>query len=149
MDKEFYMKFPSVFREALVSKIVSFDEDPETSFETFKAYRGIFRKNNKPFVPLDKTDFESQAEKSLRLNNNEQRNNRREINDKLGFYSCSVFTDINDISAALKFPQNDRCIVEGPVSDENGCIRHASDNSHVDWWLYEKTGDFWNEYKVV
>ena len=149
MNNNFYMKFPSVFRNALVSGLVSFETDPEITFKTFNAYRGVFRKKGESFIPLTKLDFESQAEKQEKLNNNIQRRNRRQIKDNLGFYSCSVFTDKTDILAALKFPQDDRCVVSGPVSDSNGCIRRSSENSHIDWWLYENTEEFWKDYIVV
>lgn len=71
------MKFPSVLREALLSGDVAFDDMPQISFASFRAYRGIFRKNDKPFIPLERSDFDSQAEKSVRISNNERRRNRR------------------------------------------------------------------------
>ncbi len=149
MNINFYMKFPSVFRDDLISGIVAFETEPEVTFKTFNAYRGVFKKKGETYVPITKLDFESQAEKQERVNNNIQRRNRSQIKDRLGFYSCSVFTDKTDIFTALKFPQDDRCVVSGSVSDTNGCIRRSSDNSHIDWWLYETTEDFWKYFRVV
>lgn len=147
MNEDFYMKFPSVLRDALLSGKISLPDNLEVEFNSFTAYRGIFRNDNIPFIPLERKDFDSQAEKALRTGN--ARKNRRRAVDDIGLYSCSVYTDISDIQVALKIPQYDRCIAKGTVSGKNGCIRRSFDTSHVDWWLYEKTSDFWNDFELV
>lgn len=149
MQKEFYLKFPAVLRDALVSGEVSFCDGVECEFETFSAYRGVFRKDGNSFKPLARSDFDSQAEKSLNEGHNEKRKNRRKIDNGAGFYSCSMFINLEEISKALKFPQKDRRIALGPVSMKNGCIRCSCENSHVDWWLYKDTDEFWKEYNLM
>lgn len=149
MDENFYMKFPSVLREALLSSDVAFDDMPQISFASFKAYRGIFRKKDKPFIPLERSDFDSQAEKSVRISDNERRRNRRRMSDGIGFYSCSVYKELDEISAALRFPQDDRRIAQVQVAEQDGCIRCSHETSHVDWWLYENTSSFWKDCTLI
>lgn len=142
MDKYFYLKFPSVFKMALQSGKVSFEEEVEVNYDEFEAFRGIFRREGESFSPLSRDDFKSQAEQG-------KKPSARNGGNSSSFYSCSVYTDYKDIEVALNFPKQDRKIAKGVISQDNGCIYKSKDVSHVDWWLYEETSEFWKDYSII
>lgn len=146
MDVSYYERFPCVLREALKKEEVSFLKDgiePIMDFESFHAYRGIFRTGEeKTFDDITEKDFKSFAEAGRKWS-------PRICREKIRFYSCSVYTELSDIKAALKFPQEDRRIAYGPVDAKNGCVYFGKFDSHVDWWLYEKHTNFWKDFRIL
>ena len=63
MDLKFYEKFPCCFKTALKRGEVSFTEEPQIIYETFEAYRGIFREKGGNFSSITFDDFLSYAER--------------------------------------------------------------------------------------
>ena len=98
--------------------------------------------NSKDFSTITSHDFKSFAELGRKWS-------PRICREKVRFYSCSVYKELDDIKVALKFPQEDRRIAKGLIISNNGCIHRSSIDSHVDWWLYEKITDFWNSFRII
>ena len=143
MDLEFYEKFPCCFKNALKRGEVSFTEEPQIIYETFEAYRGIFREKGCNFSNINFNDFLSYAEKGKTYN--------PRFGSKDSFYSCSLYKNIEECKKALVFPnpKEDRQISLGPIIQSDGCIRERLKDSHVDFWIYENHSEFWKQYKIV
>lgn len=76
----------------------------------------------------------------------------RGIKVSLSSYSCSVFTDTEELKRALYFPKPTKFIAEGEISsvvdgDENyfGPIKKG-DTSHIDLWL-EEDAKPWQKFR--
>lgn len=143
MDLKFYEKFPCCFKNALKRGDVSFTEEPQIIYETFEAYRGIFRDKGGNFSSITFDDFLSYAEKGKTYN--------PRFGSKDSFYSCSLYKNLEECKKALVFPnpKEDRQISLGPVIQSDGCIRERLKDSHVDFWIYENHSNFWTKYRIV
>lgn len=135
--------YPLCFKDALKRGDVAFLEDPQVTFESFNAYRGIFRDKGGNFSNITFDDFLSYAELGKPYN---PRYGRKD-----SYYSCSEYKNLDECKKALVFPnpKEDRQISIGPVCQEDGCIKVSQTDSHVDFWIYENHTDFWTQYKIV
>ena len=123
------MRFRDTLQSALDNKIVTLDDAKiEYKYEEIKVYRGITRKDKTP-SDLNENDFLSQMEKSKKA---------RGIKvDELSSYSCSVFTDIQDLERALFFPKPTKFIAESKISSDTNYFGPIGrdDSSHINLWL--------------
>lgn len=140
MDKEFYLKFPCVLKSALLKGEVAFDE-AHTLIEYSKidVYRGITREKDDN-SEISKDDFLSYAE----LGRKPARGRKADI----GWYSCSFYTEKDELELALKLPRFNKKISKGFIKKENGPIRKSEKDSHIHCWLYEDS-DVEKAFKVV
>lgn len=143
MDLSLYEKFPCCFKNALKSGEVAFSCAPQITFKSLDVFRGIFREKGGDFSNITFNDFYSYAELGRKYN--------PRFGTKDSFYSCSVYKDYKECSTALKFPnpKEDRQISKGPINQNDGCIRERVEDSHVDYWIYEKHSNFWINFKIV
>lgn len=128
MDKEYYLRFPSVLRNALLMEEVSFEEDTKITYAPFKVFRGITREPGES-LDIQKTDFLSYAELKKKV--------RGKKAPGIGWYSCSCFIEKNELVEALKLPRYNKKIIEGIIKDEFGPQKTNYETKHVDLWLYE------------
>lgn len=146
MDKSFFSKFPQLFSNALENdELVTFDDIKiEVEFDNLEVYRGIFRDKNTDFskVEIVEKDFFSYAELGKKYN-------PRFCSKKICFYSCSVYTDVQNCKSALKFPgDDDRQIAKGIITKDDGSIYRGISN-HIDWWIYKQHSEYWKNFKIV
>lgn len=141
------MKFRHVLQNALEQGIVTFDSKAEYNYEEIKVYRGITRLDKEP-SSLIEDDFLSQIEKSEK----NSKKKARGIELSLSSYSCSVFTDTEELKRALYFPKPTKFIAEGEISsvadgDKNyfGPIKRGN-TSHIDLWL-EEDAKPWQKFR--
>ena len=94
MDIRFYEKFPCCFKNALKSGEVIFSQEPQIYFNSFRAYRGIFRTEGGNFSKITFDDFLSYAEKGKTYN--------PRFGPKDSFYSCSLYENHSDFWKKFK-----------------------------------------------
>ncbi len=125
---DYYNRFPSVLKKALLENKVRFPEELEKNFTPITAYRGIrFIEGKKEFI--DKNDFLSQAERELPGTNY----------DDIYEYSCSCYEDIDELWVAFKLPRKNKRIARGIIECKNGPIIKEKDTTHIHWFLFEDT----------
>lgn len=135
---EFYSKFPSVLKTFLVDNNMKFSEKTEFQYEDFVAYRGIIRENG-DFSSVNDNDFLSYAELGKKP--------RGVDTNSLGYYSCSLFLNAEQVEEALKLPKPNKMIIRGIVKCEDGPQETNSNTSHVHWWLFEKEHN-WKDFTL-
>ena len=144
MNTDFYSNFSTTLRIALQAGIVSFDGiDFEENFEPIIAFRGVFRNPGDSIGEITREDFCSQEEKGRKW---------RPIlgKNRLFNFSCSMFTDVEELKLALKFPGcGDRHIISGKITKEAGGITREKQSSHIHWWLYKNCGSFYETFDEV
>lgn len=139
MDEEYYMRFPSVLREALMSGRVSFKQGTKFAYAPFLVYRGITREPGESLA-ITRNDFLSYAELGKKP--------RGLKNPGISLYSCSCFVEKDELLAALKLPRFNKKIIFGELRDTYGPQRTNLANKHVDWWIYEQA-EFEHTFKVI
>ena len=127
-EKEYYMKFPSVLKQALLNGEVCFDDKTQKEYEPFEVYRGVVREKGET-LEVKKEDFLSYAELKKKP--------RGKKKVDIGWYSCSCFTEKKELEEALKLPRANKRIIKGKVKKEYGPQRTNETSKHVDWWLFE------------
>lgn len=127
---ELYSKFPVFLRNKLTTKEIEFPTGTRFEYESFTAFRGIFREPEDN-TPLNIEDMRSYYELGKR-----PRGMRNDDNDA-GLYSVSLYRSYDDIAMAFYFPKPGKKLAQGKVFPEGGPQYSAVETSHVDWWLYE------------
>lgn len=135
-EEQIYLKFPSVLKSFLSAHSISFSEQTLFTYSPFQAYRGVIREATDK-TPINKGDFLSYAElgKKPRGVN---------VND-IGYYSCSLFLNTQQLAEALKLPRPNKKIITGIVKCENGPQETNVRTQHVHWWLYDKN-NAWEDF---
>jgi hypothetical protein len=139
MDKEYYMRFPSVLRKALENREISFDEETKFSYAPFVVFRGITR-NKGDDLEIKRKDFLSYAELGKKP--------RGKKTADIGWYSCSCFLEKDELAEALKLPRYNKKIIKGTLEESYGPQKTNDETKHVDWWLYDKIS-FEKKFEVI
>lgn len=138
------MRFRDTLQSALDNKIVTLDDAKiEYKYEEIKVYRGITRKDKTP-SDLNENDFLSQMEKSKKTRG-------IKVDElELSSYSCSVFTDIQDLERALYFPKPTKFIAESKISSDTNYFGPIGrdDSSHINLWL-EADAKPWEIFQYI
>ena len=138
------MRFRDTLQSALDNKIVTLDDAKiEYKYEEIKVYRGITRKDKTP-SDLNENDFLSQMEKSKKARG-------IKVDElELSSYSCSVFTDIQDLERALYFPKPTKFIAESKISSDTNYFGPIGrdDSSHINLWL-EADAKPWEIFQYI
>lgn len=121
---DYYSRFPSVLKSALIQQTVNFLDSISMDFQPLHVFRGITRKKGDNTI-INHGDFLSQMEKGVGQSND------------ISTYSCSVFTSKEELQIAYHLPRNNRKIIKGTIEKKYGPILCDNDNKHVDWWLFE------------
>ncbi|WNY25245.1 hypothetical protein [Methanolapillus millepedarum] len=130
MDENYYLRFPSILKGALIERTVTFGDDVQFRYEPILAYRVIKREHGNE-MSVHRSDFKSKVEilKEERRGGNVDENN-------ISHYSCSLFQDLEILKTVMRLPGPSRKIIQGFVTDSYGpCLMS---DSHVDWWLFEQ-----------
>ena len=128
----FYNKFHQVLRENLINGNVCFPDNIKVNYNEFTAYRVISRKPEEADICINKDDFMSQ----MQLNKIKQVRPPVDPND-IGYYSCSLFTDVEQLKIIMRLPRPKKHLIKGLVKDKNGVCDSEDKKSHINWWLYE------------
>lgn len=128
MDKDNYMKFPSILRTKIQAGEFTFPKNTKFEYEPIQGYRGIERKEGDN-TPVTRKDFRSYAELKRR---------RRALNtEDPHYYGVSLYLDKGSVENALKFPRIDKKIACGKVYQQAGPIEVNEKTGHICWWLYD------------
>lgn len=140
MDIEYYNRFPTILRTALVSKKVKFPDSLQLEYNDLSVYRGVNYSAEK--TTINRNDFLSNVER--------QKINPLVVADdsKISSYSCSCYLTLDGIHILAKFPRKKMAIAKGIIKKEFGPIDINSDTAHVDLYLFDKA-DPSNEFEVV
>ncbi len=136
MNEEYYLKFPSVFKEKLRSGEIEFPPNIEVQYEAKIAYRCIIRKENDN-APVNRSDFKSYAE----LEKPAPRGRSYDTSSP-NYYGCSLYLNKSLVENALKLPKPGKIIAKVCVKQEGGPIQVNMDTQHVCWWLFEAYNEF-------
>ena len=149
IDEEYYLRFPSVLKKALLERKVVFGDHVFYKYEPIRAYRIIKRKSGDT-TPIQLNDFKSYMEQL-----NDRGNSRsRYINENdISSYSCSFFNDLASLEKKFKgashIPNSNHYkIIEGYVKDDYGPCDMNEKTKHIDLWLYDMC-DPSLEFKVL
>ena len=128
------MRFRDTLQSALDNKIVTLDDAKiEYKYEEIKVYRGITRKDKTP-SDLNENDFLSQMEKSKKARG-------IKVDElELSSYSCSVFTDIQDLEFIAESKISSDTNYFGPIGRD--------DSSHINLWL-EADAKPWEIFQYI
>lgn len=132
---EYYNRFPTMLRNALMSGRVRFSEHILYRYEDMLVYRGVKYGKNK--VKIDKTDFYSHAERELPGYNL----------DDINTYGCSCFEDLEELHMITKFPTKNKAIAKGWIKDQYGPCERSLENTHVNLFIYDNV-DISGEFEV-
>lgn len=135
IDNEYYERFPTVLRNALISGQVEFSQDVLFEYENMSVYRGIKYGKNK--IKIDKTDFYSHVERNI------PGVDRNDISS----YGCSCFEDLEELHMITKFPRRNKAIAKGTIKERFGPCKKSNKNTHVDLFLYDNI-DISGEFEV-
>lgn len=89
MADEYYLRFPSILKKALIEGNVSFDGNVRYEYPPIRAYRMIKRKNNDE-TSIQLSDFKSHVEREAEG----ERFSSRPDKNNIASYSCSLFIDL-------------------------------------------------------
>ncbi len=137
MNEEYYLKFPSVFKEKLKSGVIKFPSDTKFQYESKIAYRCIVRKENDN-APVNRSDFKSYAE----LGKTKAPRGLGYDTCSPNYYGCSLYLNKSLVENALKLPKPGKRIAKVCVKQEGGAIQINLDTQHVCWWLFEAYNKF-------
>lgn len=137
MNEDYYLKFPSVFKDKLIKGEIKFPQDTEFYYTSKIAYRCIIRKENDN-TPVNRNDFKSYAElcktRAPRGGNYDTKNPN--------YYGCSLYLNRASVENNLKLPKPGKRIAKVCVKQEGGPIQVNVDTQHVCWWLFETYNEF-------
>ena len=126
---EYYNRFPTILKDALVSGKVMFPNSLQREYEELCVFRGV--KYTAQKTEIDKSDFLSYIElkkKSPMLVADDS---------KISSYSFSCFLNMDEMRHQTKFPSKNKAIAKGVIKKEFGPIDINEDTSHVDLFLYD------------
>jgi len=136
MNKDYYLRFPSVLRNALKEGKVGFPKDLETEYGSEEVYRGVKYTENKKKITQE--DFKSQMEKGL----------PGFSETDIKSYSCSCFRDLEELHMAVHFPKKGRAVAKGIMRSEHGPRVREKGTTHIHWYLYDEI-DPSDEFEVI
>ena len=140
LDTEYYNKFHTVLKDALINGVIQFPASLQQEYEDLTVYRGVSYSKNKSVI--DKSDFLSNIERSIK-------NPLIIVDDEdVAYYSCSCYLDISEMRTRAKFPRKNKAIAKGIIKKEFGPIDINKDTSHVDLYLFDGV-DPSNGFEVV
>lgn len=128
MDEKYYLKFPSLLKEAIIQYNIEFPKETQTIYQRKEAFRGIVRKEGEVATP-NNDDFLSYAELGKIPRG-------RSIKD-IEIYSCSCYKTQKELEVGFKLPRPNRRIIKGLICDNKGCICVSKESGHIHWWIYE------------
>ncbi len=129
-DMEYYNRFPTVLKNALINGTVKFPDSLQCEYEDLVVYRGVSYSKNK--TTIDKSDFLSNMERNLI-------NPMVPVDSKnISSYSCSCYLNIDEMRMCAKFPRKNKAIAKGIIQKEFGPIDINHATSHVDWYLFDE-----------
>lgn len=137
MNEEYYLKFPSVFKEKLRSGEIQFPPDTKVQYESRIAYRGIEREEADN-TPVNRSDLRSYAELGKKR---APRGGRYDANSP-NYYGCSLFLNRAMVENRMKLPRAGWKLANICVKEEGGPIQLNEDTQHLCWWLYESYNEF-------
>lgn len=63
-------------------------------------------------------------------------------------YSCSVYTNLDEIHQQAKFPRKNKAVAKGIIKNSFGPINMSKETSHIDLFLFDNV-DPSNEFEVI
>lgn len=140
LEMEYYNRFPTVLKKALISGRVRFPASIQQEYNELLVYRGVSYSKNKTVI--DKNDFLSNIERNMK-------NPMVPADyDNIDDYSCSCYMEIEKLRIYAKFPRRNKAIAKGVIKKEYGPIDINKDTSHVHLYLFEEV-DPSDEFEVV
>lgn len=137
---EYYDRFPTVLSNALKCGKIQFPDALQCEYEELSVFRGV--KYTKDKTTIDKSDFLSQVE-------------RKKIcpmiaadDSNISDYSCSVYTNLDEIHQQAKFPRKNKAVAKGIIKNSFGPINMSKETSHIDLFLFDNV-DPSNEFEVI
>lgn len=145
LTEEYLKRFPTVFRSALEENQKyqkAFFSQIETEYEDLKVFRIVHREDK-----LDDDDFICNVEEARVYGN------PMKYKPRLAHYAVSVNEDLQQLVKAMTFP-NPRHpwmgVAEGWMKKEYGPADFVEDNTHHNWYLFEKSIPIQKkEFKIV
>lgn len=140
IDIEYYNRFPLLLRKALIERKVEFPDCLERDYSDLSVYRGVKYSKQKDYI--EKEDF---------LSNIERKQNNPMVpadSDDIRDYSCSCYTDLNEMRMQAKFPRRNHAIAKGNIKKEFGPIFIDANTSHVNLYLFDNV-DPSKEFEVI
>ena len=128
-----------------MDSLITLPETLVTEYERFLVYRGV--KINTKKTAIDKTDFESQIERKLRRMPTVPLSEIEGARD-WGKYSCSCFTEPDELNLALRLPAKGKRVAAGLVDEETGAYILNDGSTHVHWFIYDNK-DPSQEFELV
>lgn len=140
LNLEYYNRFPTTLKRALLSGRVMFPDSLQREYNDLYVYRAV--KYTAEKTAIDKSDFLSYIEL--------KKKNPLIVADdsKISSYSCSCFLNMDEMHLQTKFPSKKKAIAKGVIKNEFGPIDINEDTSHVDLYLYDNV-DPSSEFEVV
>lgn len=66
----------------------------------------------------------------------------------ISHYSCSVYTNLDEIHQQAKFPRKNKAVARGIIKKSFGPINMSKETSHIDLFLFDNV-DPSNEFEVI
>lgn len=130
MINEYYLRFPSVLKEAIKKYNIDFPEKTQWDYDPQTAFRG-FRREIDEDIHLQDRDFFSYAELGKKARG--QKYSEKDIE----WYSCSCYRSKSELEAGLNLPRAKWRISRGKIRNNKGCICINKSTGHIHWWIYE------------
>lgn len=130
---DFYMRFPAVLREKLMSGEIEFPDTTQFEYLPLRTYRAVAREKEDNHA-VDYNDFKSYFE----LNQSpkkQPRGIRTDFRKDPHYYGVSSFIDRRIVEQKMKFPNPHKKMASGFVHKEGG--PQDTKDRHVCWWLFE------------
>lgn len=139
IDLEYYNRFPTILKNALVGEKVSFHDNMKQEYSELVVYRAVRYNTTKQHI--DKTDFLSNIER--KQTNPTVVADENDIED----YGCSCFQSLEKMTKLTVYPTKNKAIAKGKIKKQFGPINIAEESTHVNLFLYNKI-DPSNEFEV-
>ena len=124
MENDQNKKYYKILQDAIDQNLIALPSELSKVFVPFRAYRAI---NMKAIRPLERSDFNSQAERASNILPVDKTD--------WGNYSCSCFTDISKLYLAMKLPRKGKRVAVGMICCEFGSVFASDSTSHIHWFL--------------
>lgn len=134
MNDGLIKKFPKLLKQALEKGIIEFPDDVKDVYCDVMAYRALSIVKGEP-PQITRETFASQME--LRALYPEKRIFKDYDETDISNYSCSLYSDSNELNKAMHLPRQSKAVIKGLVRCSNGVMNHNLKTSHINWWLYD------------
>jgi len=136
-----YEKFPAILKKKLEAGVISFPPETKFTYNSMIAYRAVAR-NIDDFSPVSRKDFKSYAEEG-------RKRTRKQLIDENNatYYGTSLFLERGIVENIMKFPNPNKKIACGSVSQEKGPCLVNEETKHVCWWLFDNV--CLDDFKIV